>query len=107
MWLNPTIMAKFLLDPQCWIDHMKLDAETGLDPPGIKLRAAEGLHAADYVLPGYWVWGRVIENLGLVGYDSNNMKFEAYDWRLAHPDLERRDHYFSRLKVYHGRFLLK
>ena len=48
-------------------------SEDGLDPEGIKLRAALGLEAADYFLGGYWVWGKVIENLAFVGYDSNNV----------------------------------
>jgi len=30
--------------------------ETGLDPPRIKIRAAQGLEAADFFLPGFWVW---------------------------------------------------
>lgn len=29
---------------------MKLNRTTGLDPDGIKIRAAEGLHAADYLV---------------------------------------------------------
>ena len=36
----------------CRCKHMALDPETGLDPPGIKLRAAEGLEAADFFMPG-------------------------------------------------------
>jgi len=31
---------------------MKLDPKTGLDPPGIRLRAAQGLEAADFLFPG-------------------------------------------------------
>jgi hypothetical protein len=46
---------------QCWLRHMKLDPETGLDPPGIRLRAAFGLEAADYLIPGFWIWARLIE----------------------------------------------
>lgn len=34
-----------------------------MDPEGIKLRAASGLVAADYIVGDYWVWGRMIENL--------------------------------------------
>jgi len=29
-----------------------LNGSTGLDPEGIKLRAAQGLEAADYLFPG-------------------------------------------------------
>ena len=35
---------------------MALDMETGLDPPRIKIRAAQGLEAADFFMPGFWVW---------------------------------------------------
>ena len=46
---------------------------TGLDPPGIKVRASKGLAAVDYFLPGYHVWAHVIEALSDFGYDLNNM----------------------------------
>jgi phospholipid:diacylglycerol acyltransferase len=50
-----------LLDKECWKCNMKLNPKTGLDPDGMKLRAAQGLGAADYLVPGYWVWGRIIQ----------------------------------------------
>lgn len=31
-----------LLDKEIWTQHLKLDPVTGLDPPGIKIRAAQG-----------------------------------------------------------------
>lgn len=31
-----------LLDKEAWTEHLKLDPVTGLDPPGIKIRAAQG-----------------------------------------------------------------
>lgn len=31
-----------LLDKELWTEHLKLDPVTGLDPPGIKIRAAQG-----------------------------------------------------------------
>ena len=31
-----------LLEKDLWIEHLKLDPVTGLDPPGIKIRAAQG-----------------------------------------------------------------
>ena len=33
-------------------------------PPGIKLRAVSGLEAVDWFVPGYFVWGKIIESLG-------------------------------------------
>ncbi|KAF9976376.1 hypothetical protein BGZ73_008654, partial [Actinomortierella ambigua] len=54
MWGTTTMFKAVLLDKECWISNMRLDSETGLDPEGIRLRAAQGLDAADYLVPGYW-----------------------------------------------------
>ncbi|KAI8052830.1 Lecithin:cholesterol acyltransferase-domain-containing protein [Syncephalis plumigaleata] len=83
MWGTITMFRAVLLDKDCWTEHMRLDPETGLDPPNVKLRAAQG---------------KVIENLAAIGYDNNNMHLAAYDWRLAFANLEKRDQYFSKLK---------
>lgn len=78
-----------------------LDKQTGLDPPGgIKLRAAQGFDAADFFITGYWIWSKILENLATIGYDPTNSYTAAYDWRLSYANLEVRDHYFSRLKMY-------
>lgn len=45
-----------------WIAAMMLDPETGLDPPGYKVRAAEGLDGASSFMPGFWLWSKVIES---------------------------------------------
>lgn len=50
-------------------------------------------------MPGYWVWAKMIESLGAVGYDSNNMFMAAYDWRLSFRDSQRRDFYLTKLKT--------
>lgn len=42
---------------------MALDMATGLDPPGIRLRPAQGFEAADFFLPGLWVWAKLIQDL--------------------------------------------
>lgn len=47
----------------------------------------------------FWVWGKVIENLAAIGYDSNNMFMASYDWRMSPSKLESRDRYFTKLKV--------
>ncbi|KAF9380091.1 hypothetical protein CPB97_008582 [Podila verticillata] len=99
MWGTTTMFKAVLLDKECWISNMRLDSETGLDPEGIRLRAAQGLEAADYLVPGYWVWAPIIKNLAAIGYDNNNMHLAAYDWRLSFANLESRDHYFSKLKA--------
>ncbi|KAJ3040713.1 hypothetical protein HDV00_010606, partial [Rhizophlyctis rosea] len=99
MWGTMNQFRAVLLDRDCWMQHMLLSPKTGLDPPGVKLRAAQGLDAADYLFPGYWVWARIISNLAAIGYDSNNMHLAAYDWRLTFQDLETRDQFYTKLKA--------
>ncbi|KAL8089933.1 hypothetical protein AgCh_039409 [Apium graveolens] len=84
--------------PMCWMEHLSLDYETGLDPPGIRVRPVPGLVAADYFAPGYFVWAILIENLAQLGYEDRNMYMAAYDWRLSFQNTEVRDRSLSRLK---------
>ncbi|KAJ4724968.1 Phospholipid:diacylglycerol acyltransferase 1 [Melia azedarach] len=84
--------------PSCWLEHLSLHSETGLDPPGIRVRAVPGLVAADYFAPGYFVWAVLIENLAKIGYEGKNMYMAAYDWRLSFQNTEIRDKALSRLK---------
>lgn len=84
--------------PLCWVEHMSLDNETGLDPPGIRVRSVSGLVAADYFAPGYFVWAVLIANLARVGYEEKNMYMAAYDWRLSFQNTEVRDQTLSRIK---------
>ncbi|GAA5803772.1 hypothetical protein HPULCUR_009256 [Helicostylum pulchrum] len=98
MWGTTTMFRSVLLDKEIWTQHLKLDPVTGLDPEGIKIRAAQGLDAADYFVTGYWIWAKIIENLAFIGYDNNNMYLASYDWRLSFANLQNRDHYFSKLQ---------
>jgi phospholipid:diacylglycerol acyltransferase len=98
LWGTLTMFRTLLMDKECWIEHLKLDPKTGRDPDGIRIRAAQGLEAADFLLPGFWVWARMISNLAGIGYDHNNLHMAAYDWRLDVGNLEFRDRYFTRLK---------
>lgn len=98
MWGTARMLQQFMMNQKCWLEHMMLNRSTGLDPEGIKLRPANGLEAADYVIGGFWVWGKIIENLADIGYDSNSLSMSAYDWRLAPALLETRDRYFTKLK---------
>ena len=93
-------MRALILDKAEWKRHIMLDKETGLDPPGIKLRAAQGFDAADFFITGYWIWNKILENLATIGYDPTNAFTAAYDWRLSYHNLEKRDQYFTRLKSY-------
>lgn len=45
------------------------------------------------------MWQKIVENLAVLGYDTNSMDMAAYDWRLAYYNLEIRDAYFTRLKA--------
>ncbi|KAJ3677070.1 hypothetical protein LUZ60_002794 [Juncus effusus] len=84
--------------PLCWVEHMSLDNETGLDPPGIRVRPVTGLVAADYFVPGYFVWAVLIANLARIGYEEKTMYMAAYDWRIAFQNTEVRDQTLSRIK---------
>ena len=99
MWGSTSMIKTLLTDVECWTTHLTLDPVTGLDPPGIRLRSAQGFEAADYVVGNYWVWARLIENLADIGYSGSNMHMAAYDWRLSPKQLETRDSYFSMLKA--------
>ena len=98
LWGSWSMMRALVLDKSSWKRHVMLDKETGLDPPGVKLRAAQGFDAADFFITGYWIWNKILENLATIGYDPTNAFTAAYDWRLTYMNLEIRDQYFTRLK---------
>lgn len=98
LWGSWSMMRAMVLDKTSWKRHIMLDKTTGLDPPGIKLRSAQGFDAADFFITGYWIWNKILENLATIGYDPTNAFTAAYDWRLSYPNLEVRDQYFTRLK---------
>ncbi|MCJ1481902.1 hypothetical protein MMC06_002063 [Schaereria dolodes] len=98
LWGSWSMMRALVLDKASWKRHIMLDKTTGLDPPGIKLRAAQGFDAADFFITGYWIWSKILENLATIGYDPTNAFTAAYDWRLSYANLEIRDQYFTRLK---------
>lgn len=98
LWGSFYMLRTMVLDKICWLKHVKLDPITGLDPQNFTLRAAQGFESADYFITGYWIWNKIIENLGAIGYEPNNMVTASYDWRLAYLDLEKRDRYFTKFK---------
>ncbi|CAG8948440.1 unnamed protein product [Penicillium salamii] len=100
LWGSWTMMRALVMDKAEWKNHVMLDRDTGLDPPGIKLRAAQGFDATDFFITGYWIWNKILENLASIGYDPTNAFTAAYDWRLSYLNLEVRDKYFTRLKSY-------
>ena len=100
LWGSWSMMRALVMDKEVWKKHIMLDQVTGLDPPDIKLRAAQGFDATDFFITGYWIWNKIVENLASLGYDPTNSFTAAYDWRLSYENLEVRDQYFTRLKVY-------
>ncbi|KAI9892601.1 MAG: hypothetical protein M1814_001294 [Vezdaea aestivalis] len=100
LWGSWSMMRALAFSKELWVRHIMLDKYTGLDPPGIKLRAAQGFDATDFFVTGYWIWNKILENLATIGYDPTNSFTAAYDWRLSYGNLEVRDQYFTRLKTY-------
>lgn len=98
LWGALGTARSFFTETECWRRHLSLDPITGMDPLGIRVRAAQGFEAADYFMTAYWVWNKLIENLAALGYDGSTMSMESYDWRLSYPLLELRDGYFTKLK---------
>ncbi|KAJ8521178.1 hypothetical protein ONZ45_g2062 [Pleurotus djamor] len=99
VWGGFNMISQVTFNRDRWIAAMMLDPVTGLDPPDAKVRAAEGFDAASNFIQGYWLWSKIIENLAVVNYDSNNLYLAPYDWRLSFWNLEERDGYFSKLKA--------
>ncbi|KAF1848258.1 Phospholipid:diacylglycerol acyltransferase [Cucurbitaria berberidis CBS 394.84] len=98
LWGSWSMMRALVLDKATWKRHVMLDKTTGMDPPGVKLRAAQGFDAADFFITGYWIWNKILENLATIGYDPGNAFTAAYDWRMTYLNYEIRDQYFTRLK---------
>ncbi|CAH7668547.1 Lecithin:cholesterol acyltransferase-domain-containing protein [Phakopsora pachyrhizi] len=99
IWGTTTMIKAVVTRKEAWLRAISLDLETGLDPEGVKVRAAQGFDAAAYFVQGYWIWQKIIENLAVVGYDPLDMALMSYDWRLSPLNLEVRDKYFSRMKA--------
>ncbi|KAF3763707.1 LACT-domain-containing protein [Cryphonectria parasitica EP155] len=100
LWGSWSMMRALVMEKEVWKQHIMLDKRTGLDPPGIKLRAAQGFDATDFFITGYWIWSKIYENLAPLGYDPTNSFTASYDWRLSYQNLEKRDQYFTRLKLH-------
>ncbi|TCD62272.1 hypothetical protein EIP91_007111 [Steccherinum ochraceum] len=99
LWGGFPMISQVTFNREKWMAALMLDPETGLDPPGAKVRAAEGIDAASSFIQGYWLWSKIVENLAVVNYDTNNLHLAPYDWRLSYYNLEERDGYFSKLKA--------
>lgn len=42
LYIYIAMIRSVLLDKESWTEHIMLDPETGLDPPGYKIRAVHG-----------------------------------------------------------------
>lgn len=93
------MISQVAFNREKWMASLMLDPVTGLDPPDVKVRSAQGIDAASSFVQGFWIWSKIVENLAVVGYDTNNLFLAAYDWRLSYWNLEERDGYFSRMKA--------
>lgn len=56
LWGGFNMISQVTFNKEKWITAMMLDPETGLDPPGAKIRAAEGIDAASSFIQGFWIW---------------------------------------------------
>jgi len=50
------MLSQVVFNRERWMAAMMLDPGTGLDTPGAKVRAAEGINAASNFMTGYWIW---------------------------------------------------
>ena len=53
IWASTYMLRAIVSSKETWVQAMTLDPETGLDAPGYKVRAAQGLDAASAFMPGY------------------------------------------------------
>ena len=56
LWGGFTMISQVTFYREKWMAALMLDPITGLDPPGVKVRAAEGIDAASSFIQGYWLW---------------------------------------------------
>lgn len=60
LWGSSSMIRNVLFEKDKWVKHLSLDTVTGLDPEGVRVRAAKGLDAANYFAAGYWIWSKII-----------------------------------------------
>lgn len=64
------MISQVTFNKEKWMAAVMLDPITGLDPPGAKVRAAEGIDAASSFIQGYWLWSvRIQPVLCVIGLD--------------------------------------
>ncbi|KAJ7485508.1 Lecithin:cholesterol acyltransferase-domain-containing protein [Mycena latifolia] len=97
-WDHLRALESWSTDPDyhAFLATMMPDPVTGLDPPGAKIHAAEGMAPPVASSRGR---SKIVENLAVVNYNTNHLHLAPFDWRLSYYNLEERDGYFSRLKT--------
>ena len=58
-WCGFNMLSRVTFNREKWMRVMMLDPDTGLDAPGAKVRAAEGINTASNFMTGYWIWLRL------------------------------------------------
>ncbi|KAH8067216.1 O-acyltransferase [Aureococcus anophagefferens] len=92
------MLSQFVLRPACLQRHLALNGTTWDDPADIKVRASSGLGAADAFGP-LNLWGELMANLAILGYDEASLRLLGFDWRLSAQRLEARDGFFTQVKA--------
>ena len=98
LWSSPSMLSQFVLRPACLQRHLALNGTTWDDPADIKVRASSGLGAADAFGP-LNLWGELMANLAILGYDETSLRLLGFDWRLSAQRLEARDGFFTQVKA--------
>jgi hypothetical protein len=81
-WGTMSMVKQFLMNTACWAAHMSLNTTTGMDPDGIKLRAAPGFDGGDFLIGDFWTWAHLITNLADIGYDPHSLHSLYYPHSL-------------------------
>lgn len=59
--------------PLCWLEHLLLHHETGVDPLGILVYVVPRLAATEYFTHEYFLSAFLIENLAKIRYNGKNL----------------------------------
>lgn len=97
LWSSASMLATFLREPDCLQRHLAMNLSTWEDPTQIRVRASTGLGAADAFGP-LNLWGELMANFAVLGYDESSLRLLGFDWRLSPERLERRDRFFTTLR---------
>lgn len=72
VWGDLTMATSFILDKKCWMKILMLDPDTGLDIEGARVRAAQGIDAAEYFIPGVYTLIKYFLLARILGVGEND-----------------------------------